>query len=260
MAYFFSKQFTASKSCLQFRVAWKIPHEGFSSLAEYKTWKSDLIKKTNERFKSAEYKDLIAQRDQMRIRVAEGKASQSDLLVFAHSVEETIPLDKYRMDLTHLTNFWGKPLYWKDFIEQCVLFKDFKIYPVIRPTPSPKAFWDNDLQTYILRIENVFPDTPLIDFHAKRFTREYLHLVKKMPGYPKKKERIKVDFETYKKYFVINSEKSSGHALENRKLSDYELGERLYGSTEDGVQETKNKERAKKKRQRIEKLVRPRGQ
>lgn len=260
LAYLFWQKFKKSKSCLQFRVAWKIPHEGFSSREEYKVWEGDLFKKTNERFESAEYKELIAQRDQMRIRVAEGKASQSDFLVFAYSIEETIPLDKYRMDIAHLMNFWDQPLYWRDFIEQCVLFKDPTIRPVIRPIPSPKALWDNDLQTYILRIENIFPDTPLIDFHAKHFTREYFRLVKKLPGYPKKKERFKESFETQKKYFDLKSEKSSQYGLGNKKLSDYELGDRLYEKTENGVQETKNKERAKKIRQRMEKFVRSRGQ
>ncbi|NBX51818.1 hypothetical protein EBT25_18230 [bacterium] len=109
LAYLFWQKFKKSKSCLQFRVAWKIPHEGFSSREEYKVWEGDLFKKTNERFESAEYKELIAQRDQMRIRVAEGKASQSDFLVFAYSIEETIPLDKYRMDIAHLMNFWDQP-------------------------------------------------------------------------------------------------------------------------------------------------------
>lgn len=249
-AYAFCLRFQASVLCLQFRTAWKIPPLGFASYAEHRAWESRLLKQTNEWLAGERYAGYSKQRDQMRLKEARGKVSRSDLLIFAWRIEQTVPLHKYQSDIEDVLRREDLPAYWKGFVEQCLLYANPEIRAVTRPEPQPKVRWSNDLQGNILEIENVFADTPIEDFRSKRFVRDYLKMVKKLPGHWLTKTRIKKNFDKYRTALNLSKE---------QRGSDYEFGEMLYGPTEDGKIENKNKEKAKKVRQNAKKLKRPRG-
>ncbi len=249
-AYAFCLRFQASVLCLRFRTAWKIPSLGFASYAEHHVWESDLLKQTNEWLAGEKYKDYLKQRDQMRLKEAQGKVSRSDLLVFAWRIEQTIPLHKYQSDLEDVLRREDLPEYWKRFVERCLLYAHPEIHPVIRPEPKAEVRWDNDAQSNILEIKNVFADTPVEDFRSKRFVRDYLRLVKKLPGHWLTKTRTKKNFDKYRTALTLTKD---------QRGSDYEFGEILYGPTEDGKMENKNRENAKKIRQNAKKLKHPRG-
>lgn len=249
-AYAFALRFRASKHCLEFRVAWKIPPIGFETYAEYQAWEKKLLKQTNQWLAGEKYVAYSKQRDQMRLKEARGKISRSDLLVFAWRVEQTVPLHKYQSDLEDVLHRENLPAYWKGFVENCLLFANPEIHAVTRPEPTAKLHWSNDLQSNVLEIENIFADTPVEDFRSKRFVREYLKLVKKLPGYWLTKTRSRKNFSKYQTALKLTKD---------QRGSDYEFGEMLYGPTEDGKMETKNKEKAKKIRHTAIKLVRQRG-
>lgn len=249
-AYAFALRFQASKLCLEFRVAWKIPPTGFKSYAEHQAWERQLFKKTNEWLAGEKYASFSKQRDQMRLKEAKGQVSRSDLLVFAWSIEQTVPLYKYQSDINDVLRREDLPAYWKGFVEKCLLFANPEIHPVVRPEPKARARWSNDLQGNVLEIENIFADTPVKDFRSKRFVRDYLILVQKLPGYWLTQTRAKKNFEKYQTALKLTKDERG---------SDYEFGEMLYGPTEDGKVENKNKEKAKKIRYHAKKLTRPKG-
>lgn len=249
-AWTFWSWFKLTKICLEFRLGWKIPHAGFASFQEYDKWHKELTKKTNLWFADKKYLKFRDQRDKMRLKVARGKAAPSDLAYLARSVELTVPLSKYESDLDRLVEVLELPPYWRHFVEQCVLYSAPEIHPVVRPSPEAKLDWDSHRQSNVLRITNIFADTPLKDFRSRKFVRQYQTLVKKLPRYKVTQARRKKNFDTYK---------SIQELTKGAKRSDYELGEHLFGVVEDGKLERKRMENAKKLRQRAEKLTKNRG-
>jgi len=245
IAWVFLAWFRSSKPLLEFRVAWKIPPTGFSSQKEQKVWEEGLFKQTNLWLASDKYLKYLKQRDIKHIEAAQGKISWSDFQIFARSVSLTIPLIKYAADLDNLLLYTELPLYWRNFVERCVFYNEPKICPVNRPAPQTKIEWDNDLQCKTAHIVNIFADTPISDFRSKQFAREYLKLVKTLPGYKIAKTRSKKNFDKYQKAFQLSKDE---------KGSDYEFGEMLFNSSSEGKKENKNKEKAKKIRQFAKKL------
>ncbi|MCC7004844.1 hypothetical protein IT397_02925 [Candidatus Nomurabacteria bacterium] len=246
-AHLFWEKFRFSKLCLQFRVAWKIPAEGFMLKSQFVDWNKNLIDKTNKWLQSEKYKSYLEKRDKMKIQVACGTASQDLFFDFARKVWLTVPLYKYQADLNDLVKRFDLPLYWFDFVEECVLYAQPEIRRIVRPSPEPMVKWDNILQCYVLYISQIFPETTIEDFRTKRFVKKYKALLKKLPGYKMSLSRSKKQFVAIEK--IINLPKKT-------YLADYELSDYLYGCIDnDGSTETKRRNSVKKLRQRTRRLI-----
>lgn len=232
------------------RRAWGIPVDGFLTHQEHQDWYTKLVEQTNKYLKSEKYRDLEAKRDKMRLRVAHGKVVDIDFKLFAYRVWKTVPMYKFDYDVDCVTVQSGKPVYWRHFIEQCILFSKPQITQISRPKPEPHVAWDNYSQCYSMTIENLFPDTTLQDFQSREFSEKFKKLQKKLPGYQTHKSRRKRTLTEMEQLAELDRETN---------LSDYEKGEKIFGVVEDGLVETKRRNNIKQRRNRLKKYVDPGG-
>ncbi|RJO61202.1 hypothetical protein C4544_03465 [candidate division WS5 bacterium] len=218
--------FQKSDECLKFREVWDIPAGGFTGYQEYNIWYQKLIADTNTYLTSDKYKEWQKKLTVKHKERYQGKITPVDVEIFAYRAHLTVPLHKFEHDVGQATIHSGKPVYWRYFIERCLLFKDFDVFPVTRPLPEPKTHWDNYTQTYDLTIENIFPDTTTKDFDDRRFTRKLKEMQKKLPGYQKSRPRLKRKLEYGLKALELDKQRPG--------LSDVEKTEELEGEVSSG--------------------------
>ena len=244
-ALLFRLSFQKSKQCLLFRVAWGIFGYGFKNYGEYNEWYKNLIEKTNTYYKSKKEKDRKNKILEKRKELSDGKITDTDFRFFAHRSTFAIPLNKYNYDIDQITIHSGKPIYWRDYIEECLIFETPLSFFPIRPLPEPELKWDFENQFYELIIENVFPDTTTKDFDRKEFTEKLKKLQKKLPGYKDKKTRVKRSFDFGMKVKSLD---------DTTKLTDWEKGEEIEGEAEFenfGSIEKRRKNKVKQARHRF---------
>lgn len=247
-AYIFRVNFQQSDRCLEFRRAWKIPESGFKHYKEYEKWHIKLIKGTNAYYKSEKYKDVEKKKEKMR------KLNDQNLKLFSLRSTFVIPLLKFSYDIDQITiRSSGKPVYFRDYIEECLLFETPRISFPTRPLPEPKLQWNFEHQFYDLIIQNVFSDTTSKDFDNKKFTQALERLKAKLPGYTEKKTRTKKNFD--KGVAVLAIDKQEPHLDDFQKM-ELVLGEDLaLGLLDDeGNKEQKIKNNIKQTRSRTKKL------
>jgi hypothetical protein len=244
-ALIFRTAFQQSKFCIQFRKAWKIPEEGFKDYKEYEKWNVQLIEDTNAFYKSKKYKNIEKKKEEMR------KVNDQDLNIFCLRSIFVIPLLKFNYDVDNATLRSGKPVYFRDYIEECLLFKIPRISFPTRPLPEPKLQWDFNNQFYNLTIENIFPDTTSKDFDNKKFTEALEKLKTKLPGYGEKKTRVKKNVESGLNLLEIDAK--------NLGLDDFQKFELLthqdLALEVDGKAEQKIKNNVRQNRLRVKKYL-----
>lgn len=246
-AYIFRVQFQQSDFCCQFRKAWKIPETGFKNHKEYEKWYVKLIEDTNTYCKSKKYKDVEKKKEEMR------KLNDQNLKLFSLRSMFAIPLTKFTYDVDKATLRSGKPVYFRDYVEECLLFENPRISFPTRPLPEPKLQWNFEHQFYDLVIENIFPDTTSKDFDNKKFTQALEKLKAKLPGYTEKKTRTKKNFD--KGVAVIAIDTQEPHLDDFQKM-ELVLGEDLALGLLDAEEnkEQKIKNNIKQTRSRTKKL------
>lgn len=191
----FKLDFQESKECKDFRKAWGIPREGFPDHQSYQQWNAKLIETTNAYTRSERYIRDRKQIKEKRKEEFERKITRTSFKVFANHVQLRIPLFKYEFDVDQTTIKSGQPIYWREFIEKCILMNNFEAMPVRRPPPEPRVSWSNDSFMYELVIENIFPDTTQKDFNDRWFKKKFKDLQTKLPGYKKIRPRRKKKFD-----------------------------------------------------------------
>jgi hypothetical protein len=220
-ALIFRQTFQKSNKCKKFRIAWGIPLDGFKDHQSYQAWYKKVLQETNEYYKSEKYKKQQKKLLDKRIQWAKGKITKSDLHLFGLRATFAIPLPKLTYDIDTYTIESGKPIYWRYYIEECLLFETPRLSFPTRPLPDPKLKWNFDYQFYELIIENVFPDTTTKDFDDKKFTGKLNKLQKKLLGYEEKKSRQKKSVEFGLQ--IINADEKKPY------LSDLEKAEEITG-------------------------------
>jgi hypothetical protein len=251
-ALIFSVGFQKSEDCKSFRKAWAIPAEGFLGYPDWHVWEAKLIERTNTYYRSDKYKAGQAQITRKRLEVARGKITETDLKIFAMRKSWAIPLHKYDYDIDQITVASGLPIYWRDFIEQCLLFSTIErmyVQPIRKPLPTPRLKWNFYGQCHEMVIEDVFPDTNVRDFTSKKFTRQLQELQKKLPGYSAKKPRRKKTLE-----FGLEIQKLD----QQSKLTDMEKADAIMGEIgglDFGSLDRKRSNRVRQARYRTRKLM-----
>jgi hypothetical protein len=245
----FKAKFQRSATCHSFRRAWNIPPDGFRDYGIYSTFHTDLREKDRDFAKSEECLKHHAKLIESRKAWAKGKITNGDLDIaerrFAHFIHSV----KYDEDLDLVVHLSKKPVYWRSFIEGCLLFRDARPTLVTRPLPEPKVLWSNDLQRNELTIGNIFPDTTAKDFTDRRFTEKLKELQKRLPGYGPR-PRSKKSFSFGMKVLE----------LENSGLSNQEKADKIAGiniDSEDFMksprEDLKSKNRVKTMQRRMKK-------
>ena len=248
--YLIKRKFQASPECLEFRKAWKIPVQGFQDRKEFSLWSKSLIRDTKAYCQGAKYRQDQQQILKKRKHEYEGKITHLDFKLFAFEKWLLVPLHKFNYDIDQITKEFGQPIYWRSFIEQCLLYKDFEPFPVQRPLPEPKLHWNNFSQSYDLTIENVFADTTTKDFDKQEFTEKLKELQKKLPGYTEKQTRKKKGFVLGRG--VLETD------VKHPRLSDIQKYEEIFGevTSEDfGEEERRRAKSIKQARYRYGKYI-----
>ncbi len=191
----FKLDFQESKECKDFRKAWGIPSEGFPDYQSYERWNTKLNETTNAYIRSEQYIRDREQIQEKRKEEYEKKITRTSFEVFANHVQLRTPLFKYEFDVDQTTINSGQPVYWRHFIEKCILMSNFEVMPVRRPIPEARISWSNESFMYELIIENIFPDTTQKDFKDRGFQKKFRDLQTKLPGYKKIIPRRKKKFD-----------------------------------------------------------------
>ena len=210
-ALLFKLRFQKSKLCKNFRKEWSIPQNGFKDNKGYQKWYSDLIAKTNKYYKSKKCQESRNILKQKRKDRSSGKISDAEFIRYVFIEDYKVPSYRYEVQLSRTVVQAGKPMYWKYFIEQCLLFNNYDVLPITRPVPKPNLEWNPYVGAYYMTIDNIFSDTTIEDFRNKSFTEEFKKLQKKMPGYEDKKPRLKPKLE----YAIAISEIAAGADFED---------------------------------------------
>ncbi len=243
--------FQESKSCKMFRIRWGIPANGFKDRNEYREWDKKHIDKVNEYRKSQEYKKYNEQIKRKKNDLAKNKITQCDLEVFAQNIQLHDPDYRLEFGISWITLKSGKPIYWRDFIEQCLFFEKPDLCFPDKPLPIPKLKWDNRYQFYELTIDHIFPDTDVKDFSSKYFQKQFEKLKVKLPGFNKQAPRYRKDLEFGLKLLEIDRVAPN--------LSDFEKYEEITGEDwaqrVNGKQEKNIKNKIRQARLRIKKLL-----
>lgn len=243
--------FQESKSCKMFRIRWGIPAKGFKNRNDYYKWNNELNKEINEYHKSNKYKKYREEIKRKKIEQAEGKIRQFDLDLFVQNIVLRDPYYKLEHDISWITLKSSKPIYWRDFIEQCLFFENPDICFPDKPLPTPKLEWNSKYQFYELVIKNIFPDTDAKDFTNRYFLREFEKLKIGLPGFNNLKPRHRKDLDFGLKLIEIDRSRPY--------LSDFEKYEEI--TDEDWArkvnlkQERKIKDKVRQARIRINKLL-----
>lgn len=195
-ALIFKAKFQQSERCAKFRAAWGIPLGGFKmserkDYPEYVAWHENLVRITNDYYKSEKYRRGVERIRSKKLEFAEGMVTLAELRAFGASVSLVNPMGKYEFDLDAITRHANKPGYWRYFVEQCLLFADREVLSVVRPIPEPAARWNNDAQEYEIIVMNIFADTTTKDFDSPEFTRKLREAQRKLAGYSEKRPRAK---------------------------------------------------------------------
>lgn len=246
----FKRAFQSSPHCLKFREAWKIPIKGLGNEQEYATWYGSLIQETNEYYQSERYRGVQEKIKEKRKEVYEGKITDNELKFFASQKWLLVPLHKFDYDVDQTTLASGRPVYWRDFIERCLLFEEFDIFPVRKPVLQARLYWDNYSQSNDIKIENIFPDTTTKDFDNPEFVKKLKELQTKLPGYTKKQTRIKKNFEFGQRLLKLDAERPG--------LSDIQKVEEIDGpvnSVNWGEEERRLAKKAKQTRYQLKKYL-----
>ncbi len=243
--------FQDSKRCRMFRNLWGISPKGFNNREKYRNWDKKIINETNEYRKSEKYKKFKEQINKKKLDHAKGKATQFDLELFSQDIQLHDPSYKLEFDISNITLKSGKPIYWRDFIEQCLFFKNPDICFPDKPLPTPTLKLDSRYQFYELIIDNIFPDTDIKDFNSKSFREQFEKLRVKLPGFNKLAPRYRKDLEFGLKLIEIDRNMPY--------LSDFEKYEKITGEDwaqkVNGKQEKNIKNKVRQARLRIKKLL-----
>ena len=249
----FKVKFQPSSICRSFRAAWDIPPDGFMDYGIYSTFHTNLREKDCDFAKSEECLKHHTKLIESRKAWAKGKITNGDLDLAERRFAHFIPSVKYDEDLDLVVHLTKKPVYWRNFIEECLLFRDVRPTLVTQPLPEPKVSWNNNLQRNELTIGNIFSDTAAKDFTDRRFTEKLKKLQKKLPEYgsiPRGKKSFSFGMKVLE--------------LENSGLSDREKADKIAGINIDGEdfmksprEDLKSKNRVKTTRRRMKQRIRP---
>lgn len=239
--YLFKRTFQASALCLDFRKAWRIPIGGFKDEKEFKPWYKSLARESNEYVQSEKYSEDQEQIQEKIKQESENKITRTELELFASDKRTLIPVEKFDYDIDQVTLESGKPVYWRRFIERCLLFGDFDFYPVLKPPLDLNLRWHNDSQSYDLTISNIFSDTTTKDFDDPGFTKKLKELQAKLPGHTNKKIRKKKNFEFGLQIHKVDTEHPG--------FSDVQKSEEIMGEVDSIDFGPEERRRAKKVRQ-----------
>jgi hypothetical protein len=187
----FKKKFQASETCRLFRQAWHIPAAGFDEYSSYAPFHEELRKKDRVYTESDEFIKRRAILLKARRKWADGKMTDGDLEFATYEFGRRLPSVKYDEDVDSIVRKSNKPSYWRNFIEECLLFREVRPTFITRPPLELKARWSNDLQQYEIVIGNIFYDTAAKDFTATDFTRKLKELQKKLSGHGRKPRQKK---------------------------------------------------------------------
>ncbi len=247
----FKVKFQKSETCRSFRRAWHIPVDGFDDYSAYSPFHTDLRKKDYDYAESEKFPKHRAEFIKSRKAWAEGKITAGALEMAEWSFARLTPSVKYDEDLDGLVRTYKKPLYWRDFIEECVLLRDVRPTFVTRPLPEPKVSWNNGLQRNELTIENIYSDTAVKDFTSREFTEKFNKLRKRLPGYgprPRSKKSFGFGIKVLE--------------LEDSGLSDIQKADKIEGIEIKAIAfmknpdvDLKNKNRVKTVRHRMKKRI-----
>lgn len=202
----FKIKFQTSGKCISFRKAWGIPDKGFNTQKEHGFWYKKYIESINTYYKSDKYKERNNELKKKRREFADDKITESDIFFFSQRLAFANPEYKYEYDLNRMVLNSGKPIYWKDFIEQCILFNNPTYGFPQKPLPQPELRWNREYQFYDLIIENIFPDTVTKDFDEIDFTNKLKELKKKIPGHSEYHSKYKKNFDFGMKIIEIDKE------------------------------------------------------
>jgi hypothetical protein len=243
----FKKKFQNSLECRKFRLAWQIPVNGYDDHRAYGTFYEHLHAQDRAYAKSEKFVSNRAILLEARKKWAEGKIRDGELEWNTREFERRIPSVKYDEDLDTIVRKSKKPPYWRNFIEECILFHDVDPTFISRPRLEPKLQWSNDRQDYEIIIGNIFADTTAEDFRSIGFAHQLKKLQTKLAVHAPTPRRKK-NFEPGLKLMD----------LEDDKLTDREKADLIEGiSPNDPTfmktpkQDEKRKSKIKSMRRRI---------
>lgn len=244
-AQLFKRDFQRSRQCQLFRVAWGMPLDGFPDYQSIEAWEDRSQTRFDEFMKTEKFKSQQAALVGKRHLWADGKISKGELEIEERGFSMLEPQTKFDIDLERLLVKLNKPLYWREFVEDCILYRDVDDFTFItRPTPKPVLKWSNSLQRNELTIQNIFPDTTIKDFSHTEFVEELKKLQKKLPG-SGIRMRAKRSFKAEQELQALDAETG---------LHDYEKADVIYKPSDDSAQEDqKRKNRVKQVRHRSKK-------
>lgn len=247
----FKMGFQESEMCYIFRRAWHVPPDGFDDHESYIIFHSDLQEKDLAYVKTEKYLKRHTELIKKRRAWANGKVTDGELEFAERNFVRFVPSIKYNEDIDYVVRKSKKPIYWRGFIEECLLFKNVNPTLVMRPLPEPKLSWSNYLQRNELTIENIFPDTTVKDFSNREFTEKLKKSQKKLIGYGLTR-RKKPNFSFGMKVFE----------LEDSGLSNIEKADKVRGvNTIDDAfmrsphEDIKSKNRVKTARRRLKRRI-----
>ncbi len=235
----FRREFQDSETCKDFRARWKIPQNGLENSDQFEEWEKGWMKYYDRFEKTEKFKTQYKRLKRVRVQFGLEPPHVSDLEWAELQFSLLHPLNKFDFDLDRLTlRTLRKPLYWRPFIRDCVLFHTVESEMISRPVPKPRLSWDNRLQRNVITIEDIFPDTTVSDFNSTDFTEKLRELQKKLPGYgilPRVKKNFKIEQ-------VLPDLDSQG------ALSDALKADEVYGPIED-ISRDQDRKRAQRIRQ-----------
>jgi len=247
----FRLKFQDSNICKKFRIYWNVPLDGFKNRNEYYKWDEKHVQEVNEYRKSEKYKENREKIKEKKLEQAQGKISRFDLEFFAHRLGLYDPSAKLEFDISHITLKSGKPIYWRDFIEQCLFFANPDICFPDKPLPEPKLKWSNTYQYYELIIKDIYPDTDIKDFTNRKFLKEFEKLKEKLPGFNNLEPRYRKDLDFCLKLREID--KTMPYLDDFQKYEH--VTEEDLSQTTNLKQEKKIKNKVKQARLRTKKLL-----
>ncbi len=251
VAFSFRTKFQKSKGCLKFRIAWGIPQLGFKNSADYYEWDKEHVKQINAYNKSEKYKEHQQKIKNKRQEYFDRKITEFDFKWYAQGVNFANPNFKFSYDIDQITLNSGMPIYWRDYIEECLLFENPRVTFPSKPLPEPTLKWNEMYQFYELIIDNIFPDTTTKDFDNKKFTKKLKELKLKIPGGRTPQSRKKKNFEFGIELLELDKQKP--------ELSDFEKTETIKNKSLidnlDIVKERKIKNNTRQIRKRTKKYI-----
>lgn len=247
--------FLDSSECLKFRKAWDIPEGGFDAQSDYDLWNKKFFQAISDYYASDKNKARLKKLGKKKMELGKGKITESDFAFYAQELAFANPNYKYGYDVMRVVLASEKPTYWKEYIEQCLVFKNPKYPAPWKPLPEPKLRWNEEFQFYDLVIENIFPDTGTKDFDDPRFTEKLDELKKKIPGNSSYRPRYKKNFSYGMDVLKLDAE--APYLVDTEKAQ--ELSDKLKGKEKTplvGITGKREKGRMRQNRGRYKKYLR----